>query len=72
MNWFTKKRSCEVESLATFLYVSILLSAGLCKKNSSERYPQLQKIVNDEIIFVRGKGAKAQLQKIVMGEEILR
>ena len=38
---------------------------------NEEASPQLQKIVNDEIIFVQGKGAKAQHQKIVMGEEIL-
>ncbi|MBO4936466.1 MAG: hypothetical protein J6C94_06810 [Alistipes sp.] len=35
----------------TFLYVSILLSAGMCKKSSSERYPQHQKIVMGEEIL---------------------
>ncbi|MBR2326566.1 MAG: hypothetical protein IKA49_04305 [Alistipes sp.] len=50
-------RSKGAKAQHTLAYVSISLSAGLCRKNSSVR---LFKIGDDEIIFVRSKGAKAE------------
>ena len=45
----------------TLRYVSISLSAGSCKKNSSEQFLH-KKIVNDEIIFV-DNGAKIAYER---------
>ena len=54
---FVRGKGAKAEH--TLRYVSISLSAGLCKKNSSEQFLH-KKIVNDEIIFVRGKATKPQ------------